>query len=248
MAKLILGHRGYSEIAPENTDLAFECASIFGFDGVELDVHQTKDNKIVIIHDETIDRTSKKKGSIKDMTYEELKYINFAHKFNKKMPRQNILLLGEFLEKYGNRFKCINIEVKTDIYHYKGIEQKVLDIMAIHKVKAKIILSSFNLKSLKILRSISKDVKLGFLFVEKYEIEENLEDIKAICNYIHPWFKTLLNKRTLDYFEQVVSLPMITWTINNGHIDDWWTAGSSSVIEKLKRIKSLKVLISNSRI
>ena len=79
---LLIGHRGYSSIAPENTKLSFDAALLYKFDGLEIDVHQTKDNQIVVIHDETVDRTSNGSGSIKDMTLEELRKLNFASKFH----------------------------------------------------------------------------------------------------------------------------------------------------------------------
>ena len=70
---LVWAHRGASGYAPENTLEAFKLAVEMGADGVELDVQLTKDNQIVVIHDEWIDRTSNGKGWVKDMTLEELR-------------------------------------------------------------------------------------------------------------------------------------------------------------------------------
>ncbi len=67
-------HRGFSGKYPENTMLAFEKAVEAGADGIELDVQLTKDGEIVIIHDETIDRTTDGKGFVADYTYESRKY------------------------------------------------------------------------------------------------------------------------------------------------------------------------------
>ncbi len=248
MEKLILGHRGYSEIAPENTKLAFDSAFDFGFDGIEIDVHKTKDNELVVIHDESINRTSDGKGLIKEKTLEELRKRNFTYRFNKTIPKQKILTFKEFLKIYGNKFKVINVEVKTDIEHYEGIEKDILDIHNQVKTSAKIIYSSFNFKTIQILRKLDKNIQLGFLFTESYELYDILEEVKDICNYIHPWFKTLLDKRSLEYYVEKVNLPIITWTVDKNEVGDWWTAGSSSVIEKLKRISLIEAIISNSRI
>ena len=68
---IVLGHRGASGYAPENTMESFMLALDLGADGVELDVQMTKDGELVIIHDELIDRTSNGKGWIKDFTYEQ---------------------------------------------------------------------------------------------------------------------------------------------------------------------------------
>ena len=67
----IFAHRGYSGNYPENTMLAFKKAIECGVDGIELDVQLTKDGEVVIIHDETIDRTTNGKGYVVDYTYEE---------------------------------------------------------------------------------------------------------------------------------------------------------------------------------
>ncbi|MCC6094340.1 MAG: glycerophosphodiester phosphodiesterase, partial [Eubacterium sp.] len=73
----VWAHRGASGYAPENTLEAFQLAADIGADGVELDVQLTRDNQIVVCHDETIDRTSNRKGWVKDFTLEELKNMNF---------------------------------------------------------------------------------------------------------------------------------------------------------------------------
>ncbi len=206
MEKLILGHRGYSEIAPENTKLAFDSAYNFGFDGIEIDVHKTKDNELVVIHDETIDRTSDGKGLVKEMTLQELRQRNFTYRFNKTIPKQTILTFKEFLTEYGDKFKVINVEVKTDIEHYKDIEKDILVVHNEVKAKDNIIYSSFNFETMRILRKLDKDVLLGFLFTESYELEDILEEVKEICDYIHPWFKTLLDKRSLEYYTEKVQI------------------------------------------
>ena len=77
-----LGHRGYSSKYPENTMLAFKAAIDGNFDGVETDVQLTKDNRLVLIHDEKIDRTSNGKGYVKDYTYDQLCQFNFNYRFD----------------------------------------------------------------------------------------------------------------------------------------------------------------------
>src|SRR5690606_31552997 len=68
MTVIVLAHRGYSAKAPENTMAAFELALAVGADGIELDVHMTRDGEIVVIHDDTLDRTTNGKGPVSDQT------------------------------------------------------------------------------------------------------------------------------------------------------------------------------------
>ncbi|MDD3031514.1 MAG: glycerophosphodiester phosphodiesterase family protein, partial [Atribacterota bacterium] len=73
MNTLVLAHRGASKIAPENTAIAFKKAFQIGADGIEFDVQMTKDKKLVVIHDERVDRTTNGIGYIKDLTLKEIK-------------------------------------------------------------------------------------------------------------------------------------------------------------------------------
>ena len=83
-------HRGFSGCYPENTMLAFEKALAAGCEGIELDVQLTKDGRIVIIHDEAIDRTSDGSGLVKDLTYEELSQADFSYRFRGSVAFQKI--------------------------------------------------------------------------------------------------------------------------------------------------------------
>ena len=78
MATRVWAHRGASASAPENTLAAFEKAVEMGADGIELDVHRSRDGKLVVIHDETVDRTSDGRGRVMDLTCQELKKLDFS--------------------------------------------------------------------------------------------------------------------------------------------------------------------------
>ncbi|MEA2071024.1 MAG: glycerophosphodiester phosphodiesterase family protein, partial [Asgard group archaeon] len=91
---VILGHRGASAVEPENTMRAFHKAVEDGADGIELDIHKTKDEKIVVIHDATIDRTSNGFGKVAEMTYADLQKFDFGN--GEKIP-----LLEDVLKKFS---------------------------------------------------------------------------------------------------------------------------------------------------
>ena len=78
MPTKVWAHRGASAYAPENTIPAFRLAMEQGADGIELDVQLSKDGKLVVIHDEWVDRTSNGKGRVVDMTCQELKKLDFS--------------------------------------------------------------------------------------------------------------------------------------------------------------------------
>lgn len=80
----IFAHRGASGTFPENTMEAFKQAAAIGADGIELDVQMAKDGRLVIIHDEKLDRTTSLKGYVKDLTYAEIKRGDASHRFSEK--------------------------------------------------------------------------------------------------------------------------------------------------------------------
>ena len=116
MRPLISGHRGSPFKAPENTVSSVKKAIAEGADAVEIDVHKTKDNQIVVIHDDKVDRTTNGKGYIKDFTLSELKKLKINN--NEKIP-----LLQEIINITKGKAKLI-IEIKV-----KNIEKDVVKLV-----------------------------------------------------------------------------------------------------------------------
>ena len=104
-------HRGFSGKYPENTLLAFSKAIEEGVDGIENDVHLTKDGVLVVMHDELVDRTTNGKGYIKDKTYEELAQLDASYIFKEYGP-QKVPTLREYLELVKDTDIITNIELK----------------------------------------------------------------------------------------------------------------------------------------
>ena len=139
----VFAHRGASGYAPENTLQAFSLAQEQGADGIELDVQLTKDGEVVVIHDETIDRTSTGKGYVRDYTLEELKKFSF-HNHMEKYKGVKIPTLREVLELVKPGKMEVNIELKTGIFWYPDIEEKTMKIVEEAGMEDRVIYSSFN--------------------------------------------------------------------------------------------------------
>ena len=122
---LVWAHRGASGYAPENTLAAFEKAVELGADGVELDIQLTKDDEIVVIHDEKIDRTSDGEGWVKDYTLEELRGFNY-NRTKPEYEHADIPTMREVFELLKPTGLFINIEIKTGVFFYEKIEEKIL--------------------------------------------------------------------------------------------------------------------------
>lgn len=178
-------HRGASGNFPENTLLAFEKVINIKAAGIELDVHKTKDNRLVVIHDEDIERTFYGKGLVKDFTLEELKKFRCRKELFRDNEKCKIPTLEEVLDLIKKTDLILNIEIKTDNIHYKGIEKDVIDLINSYSLKNRVILSSFNHETIQICKEIDKDIATGMLYDEPIEnVVEYAKRIKA--NAIHP--------------------------------------------------------------
>lgn len=162
---LILAHRGASRECPENTLVAFRTALERGADGIECDVQLTKDGELVVIHDERINRTTDGTGWVKDHTFAELRALDAGGWFAPAFHGARIPTLREVLELVAPQTRVINVELKNNRVGYVGLEAKV--IAALHQcgILAKTIVSSFNHRSLHLVKTIDPSARLGFLYV-----------------------------------------------------------------------------------
>ena len=203
-------HRGFSGMYPENTMLAFEKALEAGCEGIEFDVHFTKDKELVIIHDETIDRTTGQHGWIQDMTYEELCKIDFSYKF-KEMGFQKIPTLREYFELVSDKDIISNIELKTGILEYPGIEKAVYDLICEYDLKKKVVVSSFNHFSVLRMKALAPEIECGFL-TESWIIHPGSYVKENGVEAYHPLFRMLTDDTVADLKEYGCKIN--TWTVN----------------------------------
>ncbi|MED3800332.1 glycerophosphodiester phosphodiesterase [Lysinibacillus xylanilyticus] len=162
----IFAHRGVSAHYPENTMAAFVAASKLPITGIELDVHLTADRELVVIHDETINRTSNGSGFVKDYTLQELRAFDFGSWFSSKFDGEDIPTLGDVLELFAGTNHRINIELKTDVFPYNGIEALVIKEVAAYQMTERVIISSFNHESIQIVAQRAPYIEKAALFAE----------------------------------------------------------------------------------
>ncbi|MCD7033221.1 glycerophosphodiester phosphodiesterase [Metabacillus sp. GX 13764] len=164
----IFGHRGAAGTYPENTMLSFKEAINAGADGIELDVHLTKDGVPVVIHDETVDRTTDGSGNIIDLTFDELREFNAASHFPSIEEKHLIPSLEEVLDWAASSkdLFLVNIELKNDVVDYPGLEEKVIEMAAKHQLENRLILSSFNHYSLLKCLKTNPQIETAVLYME----------------------------------------------------------------------------------
>lgn len=159
----IWGHRGAYHHMPENTLAGFKKAVELGADGVEFDVQLTKDGEVVVIHDEIIDRVSTGNGMVKDYTLQELRYFNFNKRGISEPKYMPIPTLEDVLQLLEPTLLLINIEFKTGIIFYDGIEYKTAELVKKYGLSGRVIYSSFNHYSVQKVKGYDPAAKTALL-------------------------------------------------------------------------------------
>ena len=206
----IFAHRGSKGTHPENTLASFKEAVRVGSDGIELDVHLTKDGHLAVIHDETVDRTTNGTGEIINLTLAEIKALDAGSWFHKAFADEKIPTLEEvllLLKELGFNGQ-LNIELKTDVIQYEGLVEKCLTLQGTEVWPFAIIYSSFNPYTLVELKKTNPTQEIGLLFESKEWADKG--DAMLEKESYHPDLKLL--DWALEW--NTNQLPLRVWTVN----------------------------------
>ncbi len=195
---LRVGHRGARAYAPENTLASFKKALEIGVNAIEFDVRKTKDNEIVVIHDEDIKRTTNGEGLVSELTLAQIK--DFSAEGGEKIPTFKEAL--EFLDK---KVKVL-VELKE-----KGLEEQVLSIVCERKLEKNVVVISFLEEALKKVRELNKEIETGLIYAKHSNPIKAALDLKA--NYLVALYR-LTHSATVQKAHEN-GLKVIVWTINS---------------------------------
>ncbi|GAB6926058.1 glycerophosphodiester phosphodiesterase [Paenibacillus sp. JCM 10914] len=167
MSQIInFAHRGASAVCPENTMAAFAKSLELGATGIETDVQMTKDGKLVLIHDESVTRTTGAEGYVKDYTYHELSRLDAGSWFHASFQGERIPLLEELLELTRSKGTIVNIELKNGAIQYPELEERVIEAVNAYGMAEQVVISSFNHYSLVHCKEIDPGIRTGLLYME----------------------------------------------------------------------------------
>jgi len=240
MAKsLVIAHRGANKYAPQNTISAFKKAYELGCDGFETDVHITKDGKIVICHNYTIDETSTGKGKVADMTLDELKSYDFGSYFSKQFEGTEIPTIDEFLSFVETTdISVLNIEIKSPRESETAIVRETIKAVKEHDLFDRLLISSFDPKLLVEAKRIDSKYKTGFLYSPKSPtlvqmIWRQLRFTKSIgCDAVHPHY-VFVNKKFVEDAHNM-GIKVNPWTVDDTfNIDRLLKIGCDGIITDL---------------
>lgn len=224
---LIIGHRGASAHAPENTLAAFQMALDVGADGVEFDVQLAKDGVPVVTHDDNLNRTGLRPERVADLTSRQLARIDVGSWFNAKYPKRAITefanetvpTLAKVLKLLKNSTGPIYIELKCDEATYKPLVASVCDLVRDSPMLPRMIVKSFKLAAVSEVRHLLPDVQTAALF------EPSIMTILRRRKYIIAMAREFgahqislhysLTTRKLAALAAEAQMPVTIWTADN---------------------------------
>ncbi|WP_273836252.1 glycerophosphodiester phosphodiesterase [Guptibacillus sedimenti] len=211
----VFAHRGSSGTHPENTMSAFKEAKKVGAEGIELDVHLTRDGRLAVIHDATINRTTNGVGRVSEYTMEELNKMDAGSWFSKNFQNERIPELREVLLWAKKEEMLVNIELKYSRYTISPVfEETVLSELENLGMGPDIILSSFNHYALQKIHQINPDIDCAILFQEKiFEPWKYAMTLGATS--LHPHFNSMDNQLIREAKNK--NFPVRVYTVNESN-------------------------------
>jgi glycerophosphoryl diester phosphodiesterase len=182
---ILIAHRGGSLEAPENTMAAFRHAIEIGMKYVELDVQMTRDGETVVIHDETLDRTTDGSGAVRDYTLEELRQFDAGAKVSDEFRGERIPTLREVMELCVDAGVGVVVEIKEPGIN-RGVEEKVAALLGEMWLRGaeNLWCISFDHDAIRRMRELDAVLPLGFLYEwNSPSFVSTDEAVQALCPY-----------------------------------------------------------------
>lgn len=203
----IAAHRGDSKEAPENTLAAFESAISNLADYAELDVQETKDGKVVVMHDSNLKRVSGVKKNIWNVGYKDLMNLDVGSWFSNDFREEKIPTLEEVIEFTKGKLK-LNIEIKLT-GHEKHLEESVVELIEKYGIENDCVVTSFQSKALQNVKKYNQDIKTGYILHVAYGDFSGLEYANALSvNYTFATAKLVNEAHSADK-------EVYVWTVNS---------------------------------
>ena len=213
----IYGHRGAKGTYPENSMLSFKKAIEAGVDGLEFDIHMTKDGELIVIHDATLDRTTTGSGFVKDYTLPEIQEFSIGEKYSEyqhydvSWNDERIPTLSQVLTLCLEYDLEVNIELKTYEVRYPEIEAKLLQAVEKSGLDVeKVVYSAFHLPTIVRIQKLNPNAKVAWLLENFIPMPTDyLQELKLEA--LHMDQKIVLAKP--EYWRPIAK-NLRVWTVN----------------------------------
>ena len=203
----VTAHRGYSAAYPENTIPAFKGAIQVGADWAELDVQQTADGEVIVMHDSNLKRTTGLDKEVWQVTWDEIKDLDNGSWFDKKYQTVRIPTLEEVLKVCRGKIH-LNIEIKPS-GHDKDLEEQVAKLLKKYHMRDTCVVSSLKYDSLRKIKQADDSIETAYITSVSYG---NFTDLEYADGYSVE--STLLSKSFVNK-AQKAGKQIYVWTVNS---------------------------------
>ena len=183
-------------------------------DGIESDVHISKDGKLVIFHDASVERTSNGTGFIRDLTYAELLELDIGAWKSPEFAGQRIWTLGQLLDFCRETRLLLNLELKNYEVFYDGLEQRVIDEICARGMQEQVFVSSFNHISMQRFKELCPEIETGLLY-DKPLLDMEYYLLRSNADNVHPRYTLLQYQPELMDLFHGRGMRVNTWTVND---------------------------------
>jgi len=213
---LIIGHRGASAVAPENTMAAFREAIAVGADGIEFDVRLTRDGVPVVIHDSTLQRTGGVNQRVSDLSWQELSKVDVGSWFKPgSCSGETVPSLAELFELFQTNNLRLYLEMKCDSpAEYRPLAEACCRMIHEHSLKERVVVECFQLPALEVLKEIDHDVKTAALF-DRVFIDQSIVARATEIGAIAVALYHRLARKGLVAKSKQAGLHVAVWTVDD---------------------------------
>jgi len=218
---LIIGHRGASAVAPENTMAAFREALAVGADGIEFDVRLTRDGVPVVIHDSTLRRTGGIPRRVADLTWDEISKVDVGSWFGKSFANETVPSLAELFTLFQTNNSTLYLEMKSDsTSDQRALAEACVRAIEEHLLQERVVVECFQLPAIKIIKEINPEIKTVALFEPAFTNPSVLSDQRIINQAMEVGAAALalhhrLARESLVQKAKAAGLHVAVWTVDD---------------------------------
>ena len=183
---LVFAHRGFGNLAPDNSLYAVEKAMAAGMDGVDVDGQFTRDSEVVIFHDLSVDRLTSDTGRVSGYALNEMQALDLGPKFDTALTGAYVHSFEEFVVATQGK-GILMVELKVPSARRSGIEERAVEIIRKHGAQGSVVLSSFNPLVLWRIKRIDPSIKTALIFMDTNWNPELVAEIKKGDEVDLPW-------------------------------------------------------------
>jgi glycerophosphoryl diester phosphodiesterase len=206
---VVIAHRGYSKAAPENSASSIEKAIKAKSDYAEIDVQETKDGVVVLLHDRSLKRTAGVNKLVSQLNYNEISKLDIGSSFSKSFKNERIPALKQILKESKGKVKLI-IELKTYNKDYEKLTEDVVNLIEKNNMVSSCSIHSINYNSLLLVKRINPKIRTGYIVLK------HINDLPSYKVDFYSIDKSLITEKVINDMHKL-NRQVYVWTVNSNY-------------------------------